>query len=396
MTITFNFQILNIDKNTWKSELNIISKGLKLGDGSLRVMIKDSIDIQGELTTLGSKSRFGAPVAQENADVVKNILNADCQIVGKVHLHELAFGITGINKEFGTPVNVKYPDLIPGGSSSGSAASVAAGLADFSIGTDTGGSIRMPAACCGVFGFKPTFGRVSRKGVWPKDSSLDCVGPFAESIQNLIQAMCIIDPTFKKVEVDARNLKIGVVDVSADKSIWNVINDQLNKVNAEKTFTRIDLMDEAYRAGMLIINYETWGAYQELTQSGLLGEDIQKRLLKASETTESDVQASEIVREKFTNQVNALLDEFDVLILPTLPNIPPKLSEAENTVAFLNLTELIRPFNLSGHPALTIPFETMNRLPVGMQLIGKHGEDEKLCAIAEFIVESTQHSQGGG
>lgn len=366
-----------------------------MGGGSLRVMIKDSIDIQGELTSLGSKSRSDTSVAQENAAVVENILNADCQIVGKVHLHELAFGITGINKEFGTPLNVKYPDLIPGGSSSGSAASVAADLADFSIGTDTGGSIRMPAACCGVFGLKPTFGRVSREGVWPKNSSLDCVGPFASSIQNLTQAMHIIDPTFKKVELNLQNIKIGIVDVSADESIWGVINEQLSKVNLEKTWTHLDLMDDAYRAGMLIINNETWNAYQDLTQSGLLGEDIQKRLLKASETTESDIKASEIVRTKFTKQVNDLLDEFDVLILPTLPNIPPKLSEAENTVAFLNLTQLIRPFNLSGHPALTIPFETVSCLPVGMQLIGKHGEDEKLCAIAEFIVESTQHSQGG-
>lgn len=92
-------------------------------------------------------------------------------------MHELAFGITGINHAFGTPINPKYPELIPGGSSSGSAAAVAAKQADFTLGTDTGGSIRMPAACCGVFGLKPTFGRVSRKGVYPPSSSLDCVGP---------------------------------------------------------------------------------------------------------------------------------------------------------------------------------------------------------------------------
>ena len=104
-------------------------------------------------------------------------------------MHELAFGITGINHAFGTPINPKYPELIPGGSSSGSAAAVAAKQADFTLGTDTGGSIRMPAACCGVYGLKPTFGRVSREGVYPPSSSLDCVGPFANSVE-MIEKPC--------------------------------------------------------------------------------------------------------------------------------------------------------------------------------------------------------------
>ena len=121
--------------------------------------------------------------------MVKNILKADCEIIGKTNLHELAFGITGINHAFGTPINPKYPELIPGGSSSGSAAAVAAKQADFTLGTDTGGSIRMPAACCGVYGLKPTFGRVSRKGVYPPSSSLDCVGPFANSVE-MIEKPC--------------------------------------------------------------------------------------------------------------------------------------------------------------------------------------------------------------
>lgn len=376
--------------------MNIISRSLSLGDGKIRVVVKDSIDIQNEVTTLGTQARVEACPANSHAEIIKNILSSDCKIIGKTHLHELAFGITGVNKNFGTPLNVKYPQLIPGGSSSGSAAAIAADLADFSIGTDTGGSIRMPAACCGVYGLKPSFGRVSRDGVWPKDTTLDCVGPFASDINNLILAMQIIDPTFNEIQIDLQQIQLGILRVEAESEIWRVLDAELTKIDLPQKNLFIDNIDEAYQAGMSIINYETWGAYHDLTQTGLLANDVQQRLLKASETTQKDVENAELIRTQFTEQINDLLNNVDVLILPTLPQFPPKLDEAENTVAFLNLTKLVRPFNLSGHPALTIPYETSNGLPVGMQLIAKHGEDEKLCAIAQHIVDITKHSQGGG
>ncbi len=150
--------------------MNIISQSVQKGSGKLKVMVKDTIDIQGLKTIAGSRALLEVEPAHDDAEVVKNILKADCEIIGKTNLHELAFGITGINHAFGTPINPKYPELIPGGSSSGSAAAVAAKQADFTLGTDTGGSIRMPAACCGVFGLKPTFGRVSRQGVYRESS----------------------------------------------------------------------------------------------------------------------------------------------------------------------------------------------------------------------------------
>lgn len=136
--------------------MNIISQSVHKGSGKLKVMVKDTIDIQGLKTIAGSKALLEVEPAHDDAEVVKNILKADCEIIGKTNLHELAFGITGINHAFGTPINPKYPELIPGGSSSGSAAAVAAKQADFTLGTDTGGSIRMPAACCGVW-FKTDF-----------------------------------------------------------------------------------------------------------------------------------------------------------------------------------------------------------------------------------------------
>lgn len=313
--------------------MNIVSQSVHKGSGKLKVMVKDTIDIQGLKTIAGSRALLNVEPAQDDAEVVKNILKADCEIIAKTNLHELAFGITGINHAFGTPINPKYSELIPGGSSSGSAAAVAAKQADFTLGTDTGGSIRMPAACCGVFGLKPTFGRVSRKGVYPPSSSLDCVGPFANSVEMIEKAMQIIDPTFKPTEF-TRTPKIAVLDVKADEVVWNCIHQALQKANLQSTSEKVEHFEAAYDAGMQIINYENWQAFGELTQTGLIGSDVNGRLLKAAHTTLEQVKQAEVVKAQLTQELDALLEKYDALVLPTLPQIPPKVSEAENTVAF--------------------------------------------------------------
>lgn len=153
-----------------KAESGFISR-FTLGEGELTFAVKDSLDIAGFPTHAGSPVLQDAPPAVRHAAVVEALLDNGCQLRGKTTLHELAFGVTGINPHSGTPRNTHYPQLIPGGSSSGSAAVVAAGEVDFAVGTDTGGSVRMPAACCGVVGLKPSFGRLSRAGVMPTESS---------------------------------------------------------------------------------------------------------------------------------------------------------------------------------------------------------------------------------
>lgn len=370
--------------------MNIVAKDVHLGSGKLTVMVKDSIDIQGFQTVAGSKALEGIPVAEQNAVVVERILAADCQITAKTNLHELAFGITGINRAFGTAFNPKYPALIPGGSSSGSAAAISAKLADFTLGTDTGGSIRMPAACCGTFGLKPTFGRVSRKGVHPENSSLDCVGPFANSVSMIETAMQIIDPSFHPLKAVEQAPKFAVLNVPASNEVNECIAEYLAKAGLILTHVEIASFDDAFHAGMQIINFENWQAYGALTETGLLGSDVNTRLLKASETTCQQVAEAEYVRERFNQEVDALLNQYDALLLPTLPQIPPKVADAENTVAFLNLTGLVRPFNLSGHPAISVPLETKDGLPVGLQIVAKKNADEQLCAIAKFVVNAAQ------
>lgn len=370
--------------------MNIVAQEVSLGTGTLKVMVKDSIDIQGMKTIAGCKALQDQAAATSNAKVIDLIVAADCTITAKTNLHELAFGITGINKNFGTPINSKYPELIPGGSSSGSAAAIAAGLADFSLGTDTGGSIRMPAACCGVFGLKPSYGRVSRVGVKPVQSSLDCVGPFAASVAMIETAMQIIDPSYQKIDALQAAPKLAFLKVDADPMIWDCIQHYFNQANLQLDEVAVNSFEDAFAAGMQIINFENWQAYAELTKTGKVSPDVNNRLLKSAETTFTQVQQAEKIRVKFKQEIDALLENYDALVLPTLPQIPPKVSDAEHTVAFLNLTALVRPFNLSGHPAISIPLEMETGFPVGLQMIAKQDADALLCAIADYVVNAAQ------
>ena len=196
------------------------------GDANARsnlpsIAIKDSIDIAGYATTAASRALADVPPASEHAEVVQRLLDAGWRITGKTNMHELAFGMTGINDLHGTPPNPQDPARIPGGSSSGSASAVGQHLVDAALGTDTGGSIRGPAACCGVIGLKPTFGRVSRDGVAPRVTTLDCVGPFARDMDTIIRVMSAIDPSFNVSDArrDASGLRVGIVTVEADGDI---------------------------------------------------------------------------------------------------------------------------------------------------------------------------------
>ena len=144
--------------------MTLFVEKLDIGGAGPTVAVKDTIDIAGFPTRAGSRALDDAAPAAANAEVVQRLLDRAYHIVGKTNMHELAFGTTGINLWTGTPLNYHFPAYVPGGSSSGSAAAVAAGQAQLALGTDTGGSIRIPAACCGVFGLKPSFGRVSRQG----------------------------------------------------------------------------------------------------------------------------------------------------------------------------------------------------------------------------------------
>jgi amidase len=366
--------------------MTIVVESLNIGGTGPCVMVKDTIDIAGLPTRASSRALEHAAPAEQYADVVQRLLDAGCRITGKTSLHELAFGTTGINHYTGTAINPRFPALIPGGSSSGSAAAVAAGLADFSLGTDTGGSVRVPACCCGVFGFKPTFGRVSRQGVMPAATTLDCVGPFAATLPMLIKAMAIIDPSFSPASTPT-SVKIGVLQVPASNAVSAVVQAALSASGQQLETVECADFEAAYSAGMVVINRETYAACGHLLATGKVGADIAGRLEAAGTMTDAAVADAEQIRERFTAQVDAALQHYDILVLPTMPDFPLRVEDAADTRAVLGMTSLVRPFNLSGHPAVTLPLVSPEGLPVGLQLVGAKGADEKVLSAATLLLQ---------
>jgi amidase len=352
------------------------------------IAIKDSIDIAGYPTTAASRALADAPPAPRHAEVVQRLLDAGWRITGKTNMHELAFGMTGINDFCGTPQNPQDARRIPGGSSSGSASAVGLKLVDAALGTDTGGSIRGPAACCGVIGLKPTFGRVSRDGVAPNLTTLDCVGPFARDTNTITDVMLAIDPSFQadKARRDASKTRVGILGVDADEDIARAVAEAIRRAGFDSRSMQLELMTGAFAAGLTVINAETWRAFGHLASCGKLGTDIDSRLRAAANTTADELSAAEQVRRTFTNEVDRALDACDVLVLPTMAALPITIESARAGTSVIGMSSLIRPFNLSGHPALTIPVPIEHStLKAGLQIVGRKGEDEAVCAVAAHI-----------
>lgn len=364
--------------------MSILVEPLNIGQGHMTAVVKDTIDIAGIPTRAGSRAFSNAAPAATNAAVVDSLLASGYKITGKANLHELAFGVTGINKWTGTPRNPQDDKLVPGGSSSGSAAAVASGLADLALGTDTGGSIRVPAACCGVFGLKPTFGRISRHGILPGRSSLDCVGPMARDIDGIIRAMQAMDPAFDLPQ-DAGETKLALLRVPAHPIISAAVERALAAAGIHPEMAALPTLAAAFDAALAIINRETSQAFGHLVETGLVGDDVATRLQAAAKTSDQDVSAAENTRRIFRQAVDNLLQQVDALALPTLPHLPPTIEDAEHNRSGISLTALTRPFNLSGHPAISVPIPSTSGLSIGLQLVARHGDDARLCAIAKRI-----------
>ncbi len=364
---------------------HIFTETLDLGAGPMTVIVKDSIDVAGIPTRQGSRLLADVPPAAVHAEVVERLLANGCwRIVGKANMHEFAFGVTGVNEWAGTPVNPRWPDRIPGGSSSGSAAAVAVGLVDAALGTDTGGSVRMPAACCGVVGFKPSMGLVSRRGAYPIASSLDCIGPFAQSVAMIERVMAAIAPGFVPVDHAGRP-RLAVLTPDCDSAVAQAVAGALDRSGAERIDARLYWLEEAFAAGLVIIGAENWAAIGHFVDLPGMGEDVRGRLRAGGRHGAAEIAGAETVRSRFAAEVDALLDRADAIALPTLPIVPPTLEEAADARACVPLTRFERPFNLSGHPAITLPLVTAQGLPAGLQLVGRRGADAALCGLAKAV-----------
>ncbi|WP_253447523.1 amidase [Halomonas sp. Y3] len=364
-----------------------IIEPLSLGRGSKRVVVKDTIDIAGYPTRAGSAALAESASAERHAEIVERTLSAGYQIIGKANLHELAFGMTGLNAWTGTPENPRFPELIPGGSSSGSATAVAAGLAEVGIGTDTGGSIRLPAACCGLYGLKPTFGRLDRRGVMPAVSSLDCVGPIAASLEELIAFMAAVDTRFV-MPSNGEAPRLAWIRVEAEDAIQAAVEERLAASSLPVSPASLALLEEAYGAAMAVINRETFEGCAAWRDDPRLGADVAKRLRAAGQTTDVELRDAEALRRAFITEVDRLLETHDVLALPTLPHAPLTRAAAEAGQQDLTISALLRPFNLSGHPALTLPLAPRAGYPLALQLVGRRGDDAGLCRVARLLARA--------
>lgn len=353
------------------------------GGAGLRVAIKDLIDLAGTPTTAGSRAVAQRAVpATTDALCLAGLRAAEAagtaRIMGKTNLHELALGVTGINPWFGTPPNPLDKALVPGGSSSGSAAAVGADEADVAYGTDTGGSVRIPAACCGVTGLKTTWGRISNEGVWPLAPNLDTVGPLARDVAGIIAGMALLEPGF--AAADAVPLSVGRIRLRAHPDIDAAIDDALNR--AELILDDLDVpgWGAASQAALTLLGAEAWATDRHLVEAGGLGADVDQRLRAGGEATTEALALAEAVAARWAAELAELFSRVDVIATPTLTDFPPSLERAE---AMMSIRATL-PVNLAGVPALALPVPTRG-LPASLQLIGPTGSEERLVALAQRI-----------
>ncbi len=352
-----------------------------------RVAVKDLVDVAGVITTAGSQAvaDFAVPAATD-AVLLAGIRSASARIVGKANLHELAFGTSGVNAWAGTPANPLDPGRIPGGSSSGSAVAVATDVADVAIGSDTGGSIRIPAAFCGVSGLKTTFGRIPLEGVWPLARSLDTVGPIAVDIAGLTTMMRLFEPGFTASDDPARTVgRLRLPSETIDPDIDAAVDQALVQSEFEVIEINLPEWDEAWHRCGDLLTYEAWEANRRLvedpTSRPLIGEAVRDRLLSGSKVTRARLDAARGFQATFTSLLGAWLERVELLALPTTGMHPPLLEDASKTT----YNRLTSPINLAGLPALSLPISGNTRFPASLQLVGPPRGEELLLATASRV-----------
>jgi amidase len=358
--------------------------------GAPRLAVKDLIDIAGVPTTAGSRVvAETAEPARADAPCIAGARSAGAAIVGKVNLHELAYGASGVNQYFGTPINPLDPDRVPGGSSSGSAVAVADGDADVAFGSDTGGSIRIPAAFCGVTGLKTTHGRISLDGVWPLAPSLDTVGPMAVDVAGVAACMTLLEPAFtldappaarvgriRPTGVDIDPSIDAAVDVALVRSGLEVIEVDLLGWQAARDAVGVILDSEAAESNRLLL--------EDPVRRDLLGADVRARLVGGAAITTAQLASARAFQVTWRTAMMTALRAVDVLALPTAMFYPPLRSEAVGR----SYTALTNPVNLSGFPALAMPVPSGQRLPASLQLIGPPNGEALLLATAAIVEAS--------
>jgi aspartyl-tRNA(Asn)/glutamyl-tRNA(Gln) amidotransferase subunit A len=374
------------------------------------ISLKDNLSTAEIRTTAGSLilAKF---VPEHDAAVVARLKEAGAVILGKTNMHEFAYGVTSNNPHYGAVHNPWDLARIPGGSSGGSAAAVAAGLCYGSIGTDTGGSIRIPAGLCGIVGLKPTLGRISVEGVIPLSPRLDCVGPLARTVRDTALLLEAMLPQVKgeprlgsRRKLSAKSLKftLGVpreffFDVISNE-VGLVIEEALRRLRRQKVRIKevsLPLLSETEYAGNQIAWAEATHYHQQSgcfpARSAEYGEDVRTRLALGTEVPATVYLTALEVREKFIQQLHRVMADasVDVLALPTTPITAPLIDQEAIRIADKDhstralLLRTNRPANLAGVPAISVPCGFIPAgLPVGLQLMGAFAEEHLLLGVA--------------
>ena len=365
------------------------------------VAVKDLVDVRGMVTTGGGAILPGTP-AEDDAACVAELRRQGGYVIGKANLHEWALGPTSSNPHHGTVRNPMDVERIPGGSSGGSAAAVAAGLCDWAIGTDTGGSIRMPAALCGVVGLKPSLGTVSTEGVFPLAPSLDTVGPIAPDVRTAGAALEMLSgrsgyaPAASPQPPDSFRLAVPagwVEDLDADtEAVWTAVAGDLPEI----AFPDRLRLTEAFAA---ISGFESAGVHRRWIEEcpERYGPDVLERLRAGLGVPRASYEAALREREAVRREVADAMRGWDAIVLPTCACVAPRIDGPDRREP---LTRFLRGFSLTGQPALSIPAPAPG-LPVGIQLAGRFGEDAALLRVAlalegAWAFARADSSDGGG
>ena len=366
----------------------------------LTFAVKDVFHIAGHRTGFGHPDWLRThPPARVTAVAVQRLLDAGADMVGKTHSDELAYSLTGENTHYGTPVNPAAPDRIPGGSSNGSVSAVAGGLVDFAIGTDCGGSVRLPASYCGILGMRPTHGRVPVEGVIPFGPSFDAVGWFARDAGVLRR----IGNVLLNVAADTASPRRLLYAADAFCLVDARVREALSP-SVEKAARAVGAMEEVtVSAEGLPAWFETFRQLQAAevwrNHGGWIrevkphfGRGVRERMEWASKVKIEDVAAGKERLKGIRKRIHGLLRDGDVLCLPTSPRVAPLRDTPTDDIEirFRNQAMcLLCIAGLGGLPQVSLPLATLDGLPLGLSLVGPPGADEHLLALAQNLLPGT-------
>jgi aspartyl-tRNA(Asn)/glutamyl-tRNA(Gln) amidotransferase subunit A len=349
--------------------------------------VKDLFDTAGLETTYGS-ALFAGHVPRETAAAVAACEAAGYAVCGKTNLHEFAYGTTSENPHFGDVPNPRAPGQVAGGSSGGSAAALAAGLADAALGTDSAGSIRIPAACCGVVGHKPTHGLVPLEGCWPLAASFDCAGPMAATVEGCERLLGALVPAHEPRPLESlEEVEVGVAwgDLP-DPGVGAAFGAALERFPRRRTL-ELPFPDPATYAPFM---REVADVHRELfaENADLYGEDVRVKVEKCLRLRDADVRRGTELREEYATRVAEAVEGVDLVLTPTLPCVAPRLG-AGGTGDLAVREALIRftyPFSVLGWPALALPCGSgEGGLPASLQIAGRAGDDALVLAAGRLV-----------